>query len=267
MWKWIGYTKLYRKDMSCLTDRPKKYSIPLQLLNADILISKANDFKQIYNVDMVFCIDATGSMSGIIEMVKQNAINFYYDVSKAMETKGKKINSIRIRLIVFRDYKVDGEDAMLATNFFSLPNDADQFKKYVNAISTFGGGDDQKDGLEALANAMCSSWNIEGKLRRQVIVVWTNAGTHDLGFGSGVANYPSKMAKDFNELSNWWGDGHNIGFMDPNAKRLLLFAPNEAYWNTISDNWDNVLHYPSFAGQGLPDSDYKEILDAIARAI
>ena len=29
-----------------------------------------------YNVDMVFCIDATGSMGGLIEKVKDNALNF-----------------------------------------------------------------------------------------------------------------------------------------------------------------------------------------------
>ena len=88
----------------------------------------ASNLKMTYNVDLVFCIDATGSMSGVIEMVKQNAINFYYDVSKAMETKGKNINSMRIRIVAFRDYKADGEDAMLTTDFFTLPVDADLFK-------------------------------------------------------------------------------------------------------------------------------------------
>lgn len=247
--------------------RMEKYKEALQLLNADILIPTARNNKQTYNVDMVFCIDATGSMSGLIEMVKRNAINFYYDFSKAMETKGKMINSMRIRLIVFRDYKVDGEDAMLATDFISLPNDADKFIKHVNGITAFGGEDDQRDGLEALAYAIRSSWDTEGKRHRQVIVVWTNAGTHDLGFGASVANYPSKMAKDFSELTNWWGDKQNNGFMDPNAKRLLLFAPNEAYWNTISDNWDNVLHYASIAGQGLAEYDYLNILEAIVCAM
>lgn len=227
----------------------------------------ASNFKMTYNVDLVFCIDATGSMSGVIDMVKQNAINFYSDVSKAMDEKSKKINNLRIRIVAFRDYKADGEDAMLTTDFFTLPGDADLFKKCVSGISAFGGGDDPEDGLEALAYAMRSPWDTEGVKRRQVIVVWTDAGTHDLGFGSGAANYPSKMAKNFSELTNWWGDMQNNGFMDPNAKRLLIFAPNEAYWNTISDNWDNVLHYPSIAGQGLAEYDYSQILEAISASI
>ena len=45
-----------------------------------------------YNVDMVFCIDATASMRPVINTVKNNALNFYHDVTAAMERKGKNIN-------------------------------------------------------------------------------------------------------------------------------------------------------------------------------
>lgn len=34
-----------------------------------------NGFKMTYNVDLVFCIDATGSMEYLIDTVKQNALN------------------------------------------------------------------------------------------------------------------------------------------------------------------------------------------------
>lgn len=46
-----------------------------------------------YNVDMVFCIDATGSMGGLIDKVKNNALNFYQDVQKMMTNKQKKLLS------------------------------------------------------------------------------------------------------------------------------------------------------------------------------
>ena len=36
--------------------------------------------KMTYNVDMCFCIDATGSMGPVINTVKQNALSFYKDV-------------------------------------------------------------------------------------------------------------------------------------------------------------------------------------------
>lgn len=55
--------------------------------------------------------------------------------------------------------------------------------------------------------------------------------------------------------------------MNNQAKRLLLFTPDKEGWKTISDTWDNVIHFPSEAGKGLQNVDYKTIIDAIANTI
>ena len=75
------------------------------------------------------------------------------------------------------------------------------------------------------------------------------------------------MAKDFDELTEWWGDRQNNGFINQNAKRLLLFAPDRKYWSTISDTWDNVIHVPSVAGEGLKEIDYTQVIDSISNTI
>ena len=137
----------------------------------------------------------------------------------------------------------------------------------MKSIEAFGGGDDPEDGLEALGYAIRSKWDTEGMKKRHVIVVWTDASTHMLGYGNKAPNYPQHMAKDFNELTTWWGDCQNKGFINQNAKRLLLFAPNEPYWKNISDSWDNVIHFPSVAGEGLSELDYKQIIDSISNTI
>ena len=220
-----------------------------------------------YFADIVFCIDATGSMGKVIEMVKQNALSFRQDLAKAMKAKGKTIQQLRIRVIAFRDYIADGENAMMATDFFLLPEEVETFSKCVNGIQATGGGDIPEDGLEALAFAIRSKWTMEAAKKRHVIVLWTDAGVHELGYGSKMSNYPEKMAKNFEELTNWWGDEQLSGYMDFSAKRLLLFAPYASYWKTISDNWDNVMHYPSVAGAGLKEIDYNQIIDAISNSI
>ena len=227
----------------------------------------ASNYKITYNVDMVFCIDATGSMTGVIDMVKENALNLYTDVSNAMAKKNKTIDKLRVRVVVFRDYVADGDDAMLVTDFFSLPEQTEDFERCVRSVQAFGGGDDPEDGLEALGYAIKSKWDTEGMKKRQVIVVWTDATTHELGYGKSMPNYPKGMAKDFNELTAWWGDRQNSGFINQNAKRLLLFAPDGPYWNTISDTWDNVIHFPSIAGEGLGEFDYAQIIDSISNTI
>lgn len=232
--------------------------------------------KVLYNVDLVFCIDATGSMSmeRMLEMVKEKALSFHEDLTRYMEGMKipKHVNQLRIRLIAFRDYIADGADAMLTTNFFKLPEEKELFEKAVRGITAQGGGDDPEDGLEALAYAIRSHWDNGTKRqdgitlkRRQVIVLWTDEETHDLGFGRAAANYPAEyMAKDFSELTSWWEDD---SYMDPSSKRLLLYAPGKPNWRKISENWDNVLHFQSEAGAGLDTVTYDQIIHTIGNSI
>jgi len=224
----------------------------------------ASNYRLTYNVDMVFCIDCTMSMDNILDLVKNNALNFYRDVTEVMDKKHKHITQLRVRVIAFRDYLADGNQAMMVTDFFNLPQEAEEFSRCVNSIYADGGGDDPEDGLEALAYAIKSKWDTEGMKRRQVIVVWTDEATHHLGYGSSSSYYPSGMARDLRELTDWWSGGQ---FIDNNAKRLLLFAPNAPDWNIISQNWDNVLHFPSEAGNGLQELEYEEIIDTISNSI
>ena len=227
----------------------------------------AGNYKLTYNVDMVFCIDCTMSMEYILNVVKTNALNFYEDVTKKMEEKHKHISQLRVRVVAFRDYLADGKDAMLVTDFFRLPEQAEDFERCVRSLQADGGGDDPEDGLEALAYAIKSKWDTEGMKKRQVIVVWTDDATHPLGFGRASEYYPNGMAADLNELTAWWGSAQQKGFIDNNAKRLLLFAPDVPDWNVISRNWENVLHFPSTAGEGLSEYEYEQIIDTISNTI
>lgn len=221
-----------------------------------------------YTVDMVFCIDATGSMedtSGsqmkIINMVKQNALSFYADFNRKMAEKSKQVRQLRVRIVAFRDYLADGENAMLVTDFFQLPQQAADFEACINSITAEGGGDIPEDGLEALAYAIKSKWTTEGAKKRQVIVLWTDAPAHDLGYGARSSYYPNGMPRSLSELNDWWDE---LSF---NAKRLVLFAPDSDQWSYISQNWDNTVHVPSAAGNGLAEQSYSEILSVIANSV
>ncbi len=224
-----------------------------------------------YTVDMVFCIDATGSMEDftgsrakIINMVKQNALNFYTDFHTTMLEKGKKVRQLRVRVVAFRDYVADGQYAMMVTDFFQLPQQAAEFEECINSIHAEGGGDIPEDGLEALAYAIKSRWNTEGSKKRQVIVVWTDAGTHPLGFGKTSGYYPNGMPGSLGELSDWWDDP---ALMGQSEKRLVLFAPDVDNWKYISDNWNLTWHIPSALGNGLAERNYGEILSLIANSV
>ena len=86
----------------------------------------ASNYRMTYSVDLVFCIDVTMSMDHILDTVKQNALNFYRDFQHLMEVKHKKVESLRVRIVAFRDYYYDRDEAMAVTDFFRLPEQAVQ---------------------------------------------------------------------------------------------------------------------------------------------
>jgi hypothetical protein len=218
-----------------------------------------------YNVDIVMCIDCTGSMGDLLDTVKSNALKFYPDLHAKCEEKGKEISELRIRVIAFRDFSADKSNALQDTGFLDIPAQEDDFKNFVNGLVPTGGGDEPEDGLEALALAMNSDWTTGGDKRRHVIVVWTDASTHKLGESKNEF-YPQNMPADFDELTDWWEDGQ-VGKMDQNAKRLVLFAPDASAWTEIGTNWTIAIQHPAKAGAGLEDVDYEKIIAAIVNSI
>jgi len=223
-------------------------------------------YKLTYHVDMVFCIDATGSMRHVIDFVKQNALNLYNDIAAEMDKKHKVVDQMRVRVIAFRDYVADGEDAMLSSDFFVLPEQAQLFYECVNGIQVKGGGDIPEDGLEALVYAIRSDGTRAGVKSRHTIVVWSDAPTHVLGYSRMAPWYPEGMAKDFEELSLWWEDEQLGGGMDESAKRLLLFAPDAPAWSRISNEWGQVIHVQTVR-EGLEEVEYRQVLDAVCNTI
>ena len=216
-------------------------------------------------IDVVFCVDATESVTdsvapgcSVLDLAKKKIISIYEDLSNAREKKGKSgILQFRVRLIAFRDYLADGERAMLVSDFFQLPQQSAEFEACVNSIHADGGGDVPEDGLEALAYAIRSNWTTEGTFRRHIIVLWTDAAPHALGFGKDAQHYPKGMASDIEVLTEWWYA------MGNREKRLVLFAPDESYWQYICDNWDLTWHVPLCADHPLSDQGYERILEAL----
>jgi hypothetical protein len=198
-----------------------------------------------YAVDIVFCIDVTGSMTPILDRVKDNALRFYDDVQMNLTDKGKNVDELRVRVIAFRDLKADGAAALQESPFFTLP--------------------EEQAGLEAVALAINSPWTTSGDRRRQVIVVWTDSPSQPLTGEPAPPPYTDKIPKDFSALTDLWENEQ--GVMGASSKRLIIFAPDGPGWTDISGVWENVVHHPSKAGEGLSEVDYGTIVDSIANSV
>ena len=214
-----------------------------------------------YCVDIVMCIDATGSMSPIIEEVKGNAISFYQRFIEAMEENDKEVEKLRIKVIVFRDYGADAVP-MQESAFFELPDQNEDFRAFVNAIEATGGGDGPENALEAIALALKSDWTTGGSKRRHAILVFSDAPALPLGERAGSANYPSGLPESIAQLGSWWeGTDQTLSSTyQAKAGRLVAFVPNAAPW-TDMQAWNR--YWPAFspAGTGLPDVDIQSAID------
>lgn len=236
-----------------------------------------NNYCLKYNVDIAFCIDCTESMDNVLNIIKERALTFHGDLLSRMREKQKTVDGLRVRVVAFRDYAAydqerskgyAGNEPMLVTDFFRLPDEAEKLELAVRSLQPRGGGDFPEDGLEAVAYAIRSDWDRSlGSKHRHVIVVWTDAQPHELGFGKASSRYPKGMAGSIGELTAWWGNPVSRGFCDQEAKRLVLFTPNEGEWNFLSEQWDQVIHYPSKAGNGLSELDYETILSCLSQSI
>ncbi len=219
-----------------------------------------------YTVDIVMCIDCTGSMAGIMNTVKTHALQFYPDLRKELEAKDKHVETLRLKVIAFRDFYADGSEALSESPFFTLPDQQSDFQSFVSGLEPKGGGDEPENGLEALALAMRSEWNKSGDRRREIIVVYTDASAHQLDKESSKPSaYPTGIPSNLNGLADWW-NGQDA-YVSQTAQRLIIYAPDSYPWSDISNEWDNSIHYPSQAGMGLKELDYETILSAIVKSV
>jgi hypothetical protein len=221
-----------------------------------------------YAVDIVFVIDITGSMTPVIDQVKAGALTFHDRLLQVMSAKDKYVSRLRLRVVAYRDYYDNASDAMFHTPFFELPDEAAHFTTYVSGLYADGGGDEPESGLEALGMALMSDWERGLDRRRHVVVLFTDASAHPLEASHSypVPGYPGHIPTTFDGLTDLWDDPQGK-VMEFAAKRLLLYAPDVYPWNIISASWDNVLHYPSRAGQGLNEVEFGQIIDAIAGSV
>lgn len=216
-----------------------------------------------YNVDLVMCIDTTGSMQPVLDAVIKSALSFYDDLQAALKSKSKIVDQLRVKVIEFRDFYVDAATALRESGFLRLPDQRAEFDAFVRSLKADGGGDEPESGLEAVACAMSSDWTKTGDKRRHVILVYTDASAHPLDSDKPKpASYPAGLPHNLDEATDFWSS-----LMNENAKRMILFAPDVEPWNVISAAWEQVVHFPSQAGMGLAEMEYEMILNSIAQSV
>ena len=218
-----------------------------------------------YKVDIVMCIDITGSMQDCIDTVKSRALQFWPDLQEALKAASKNVSDVRVKVIGFRDFEADGSSALEESRYFNLSeqgsSDPEEYKQFVNNLVADGGGDEPENSLEALSLAIQSDWVQTGDRRRHIIVMFTDASAHKLEDANrSNPYYPENMPASLEELTDIWltpasDQTSKIKFKQP-AKRFIIFAPQMYPWPEICESWDQVVYFPSKASESLVDISY-----------
>ncbi len=229
-----------------------------------------------YKVDIVMCIDVTGSMQDCIDTVKNRALQFGPDLQDALKAASKNVSDVRVKVIGFRDFEADGSSSLQESRYFNLSDqgssDPEEYKQFVSNLVADGGGDEPENSLEALSLAIQSDWVQTGDKRRHVIVMFTDASAHKLEDANrSNPYYPANMPASLEELTDIWltpasGQTSKIKLKQP-AKRLVVFAPQMYPWPEIYESWNQVVYNPSKAGEGLDDVSWEDIINAIVGSV
>ena len=210
-----------------------------------------------YNVDIIMCIDATGSMDPILDEVKRKALSFGEIFREAMNANGKEVHQLRVKVIVFRDYIIDSEP-MVESRFFKLPEEKTQFNSFVGKIEASGGGDEPENALEAISAALGSDWVTSGAKRRHVILLFTDASAHPLGERKSCPGYPNNIPTNISALNAWWEgvSQYHYSNYQANNGRMVLFVPRKEPWTQMggwSRLWISYSDRCGLEGTGMDD--------------
>ena len=123
-------------------------------------------------VDVVFVLDTTGSMGGLLEGAKRRVWSIANELSK-----GRPSPRLRMGLVAFRD-KGDS----YVTKAFDLTGNLDQVYKDLLTLEAGGGGDGPEHVLQGLSDAIDKmSWSSEAKAVKAIYLVGDASPHEDYG--------------------------------------------------------------------------------------
>lgn len=211
-------------------------------------------------VDIVFLIDATGSMAHCIDAVKSNIQAFCRDLINDQQSP---VRDWRARVVGYRDYEADGKNWLVNNPFVRKYED---LERQFAELRAQGGGDNPEDLLDALY-LLATTESTEQQYPEdphkwrdihdaaRVVIIFTDASFHE------TLRIPEAEGADI-----------EIVQQECMSNRLILsiFAPEEDGFYDLSE----IPHasYTAASGDSLgsitKDSDaFRELMKQLAKSV
>jgi hypothetical protein len=205
-------------------------------------------------MDIVLCIDATGSMEPCIEELKNNLKTFIDSFNVPYTSQQVKIDW-RARVIYFRDLDVDPE----ALKEFDFVSSVDELKKQIESIKAEGGGDQPESFLDAIYTAIAKSKWRDGVLH--AVIAFTDAPPKsELHHSTVEEGQDRSIATVINAF-----------LMDKYAK-LFVYCPMHEIYKELGKIRNSIIKYVGNPGeesvyQGLKNLNFKELLQELGKTL
>ncbi|KQO18701.1 stalk domain-containing protein [Paenibacillus sp. Leaf72] len=128
--------------------------------------------------DIVFVIDVTGSMGGVIDYIKETVKSFVDSVPAGSN----------FAIVAYRDINYVDQNKNL--EFYSFTNNKNELKTNLDQLKAAGGGDEPESGLDAIYMAMNK---LSGRTNAKRIIFITDASVHDKGTTSAKSSFTLKQ--------------------------------------------------------------------------
>ncbi len=218
-----------------------------------------------YNIDIVFCIDISDSMTPIINQVKENAKQIPEIINQECTKKGKKVKNIRLKLIQYCNMYNEEDPGRLITGEFT--ENGEEFFNQVDSIKTTGGNAvydalenkyelyphefrklANESTLDAILFACESDWYKESGKSRKVIIAMTD---EPAGVIHPESLKPGEQ-RGVNTVINRY-----LGISLSNEARLLIIGPECEDFTALSQA-EFTQYIKSSPGNGLEEIGFYE---------
>jgi Flp pilus assembly protein TadG len=205
------------------------------------IVSIASLVEQGRQLDMAFCIDATTSMGAAMASVTANAQSLETNLNNELQNRHlSTFSGVRVRVMYFRDFTVDGPSSFVVSNngeFWNLPDQASDFGNFMTTNGVASGGivGAPDSGFVCLDQAINSHWAkigdpLAGHSGQTVtsilplIAVWTDNNARPIEdplTPPTPSYYPPGVATSYVQLDTNW---NSASLIDQNNKTLVFFG-------------------------------------------
>ena len=253
----ISWTTQYsrRYDESKVENRTEIQLFPKFDFNIDESVKwegfierKSPDF------DIVYMIDATGSMSDYIKSVKEQCIN----ISNILKKKYPHL-SFNFGAIFYRDPIDSPSDKH---DLIQLTNEMNDFQKKVGEIKAYGGGDEPEDWVGAYKMVI---YSIAWRSGTRLIIHIADAPAHGEMF-CGKKNHNNEEPKLLPLIQNIARKNIKIYAFQINSTPALSFTKCREFYNTSGGLMYTIKDYSSIKQQEIISRFKDLIVDAVTCA-